>query len=141
VSPCPPSEIVGYTVTQTVKVKVRDFAKIGDIMSGVVKNGANNVSSLSFTIDDPAKLQDEARAKAIAEAKSRAEEIAKAGGFKLGKLVAIDDMNGIYGYKMYDSAVGRGGLEMSANASAPVPAIEPGSEEVTINVVLRYQIR
>lgn len=55
-SSCPPATIVGYTVSQTVAVKVRDLAKVGDILSGVVAKGANNVSQLNFTVDDPAKL-------------------------------------------------------------------------------------
>src|SRR3972149_1609655 len=49
---CPPSEIIGYTVEQGVEVKVRDFAKVGDILAGVVENGANSTSQLYFTIDD-----------------------------------------------------------------------------------------
>ena len=47
---CPPSEIIGYTVEQGVEVKVRDFAKVGDILAGVVENGANSTSQLYFTI-------------------------------------------------------------------------------------------
>jgi uncharacterized protein YggE len=69
VSPCPPAEIAGYTITQTVSVKIRDFTKIGTIISGVVNNGANSVSSLSFTIDDKTTLENQAKEQAIAEAR------------------------------------------------------------------------
>ena len=82
VRPCPPSSIVGYTVTQTVDVKIRDFTKIGDIMSGIVANGANQVGQLSFTLDDPSTIQAQAEADAIAKAKMEAQAIAEAGGFK-----------------------------------------------------------
>ena len=81
---CPPAEIVGYTITQTVQVKARDFAKVGDILSGVVSRGANNVSQLSFQIDDPSAVQEQAREQAIQKAKTRAQNIAAAAGFKLG---------------------------------------------------------
>src|SRR3990167_7827357 len=47
VEACPPPEIVGYSITQTVQVKVRDLEKAGSMLSGVVQNGANNVSQLS----------------------------------------------------------------------------------------------
>ena len=46
--PCPPQEIIGYTITQRIAVRVRDFAKIGDLLSGVIENGANSVSDLCF---------------------------------------------------------------------------------------------
>ncbi len=138
---CPPASIVGYTVTQTVSVKVRDFSKVGDILGGAVDKGANNVSSLIFTIDDPDELQSQAREEAIAKAKDKAEAIAKAGGFHLGKLVAIDE--GFNGYPTYakDYAYGMGGdarLESQANVA---PAIEPGSQDVSITVTLRYEIQ
>ena len=96
--PCPPSEIAGYTVTQSVSVKVRDFRKVGDILSGVVKNGANNVYGPNFTIDDPSKARDEARAEAIRKAQESAQETARAGGFSLGRLLSIDDGHNPYYY-------------------------------------------
>ena len=40
--PCPPAEIVGYSISQTVSVKIRDFEKAGEILSGVVQNGVNS---------------------------------------------------------------------------------------------------
>jgi hypothetical protein len=136
---CPPSSIVGYTVTQSINVKMRDFKKIGDIMSGVVENGANQVGSLSFTIDDASKVQDEARAKAIAKAKAKAEAMASAGGFRMGRLLNIQE--GGYTpyatYKSYDSSARTLGMTESA---APSPSIEPGSQDVTVNVTLQYEI-
>src|SRR3989344_7039023 len=89
--PCPPSEIVGYTISQSVSVKVRELSKTGDILAGVVDNGANTVSGPSFTVDDPTELQNQARAEAIAKAKSKALAVAKAGGFRLGKISSIQE--------------------------------------------------
>jgi uncharacterized protein YggE len=137
VTPCPPSEIVGYTVNQSIQVKVRDFSKTGDILSGVVKAGANTVSALQFTIDDPTAVKAQARAEAIEKAKQQAEEIANAGGFKIGKLLGIDE-SGIYPTSYY----GMGGAVMDKSvASAPMPTIEAGSQDVTVNITLRYEIR
>lgn len=141
---CPPPSIVGYNIRQTVLVKVRDFAKTGDALSGVVTNGANEVSSLTFTVDDPSKLQNEAREEAIREAREKAEAIAEAGGFKLGELQAIDE--GGYAPVPY-YAYGRGGdasngvaMESAAMKVAP-PTVEPGSQDVTVTVTLRYRIK
>jgi len=138
--PCPPPEIVGYTITKTVSVKVRekDFSKIGNLLSGVVSAGANSVSQLSFAVDDPTKLENEARGKAIAQAQEKAEDIAKAGGFSVGRLISIQEGGGYYPQPMYralEAKVGFGG----GNA-APAPIVEPGSQDIKVNVTLVYEI-
>ncbi len=135
---CPPAKIVGYTVTQSVDVKMRDFKKISDIMGGVVTNGANQVGSLSFTIDDPTAVQDVARAEAIAKAKVKAESMAKAGGFRLGRLLGITEGSN-NAYPMYKSYRMDAGL--TAPSTAATPAIEPGSQDTSVTVTLQYEIR
>src|SRR3989344_676515 len=132
---CPPSEIIGYTVDQTVEVKVRDIEKVGDILSGVVENGANSASQLYFTVDDNAKYENEARAMAIEQAREKAKTIAKAGGFRIGKLLSVDEyFNGPYYYRE-----GMGGAGMTDVKTSPT--IEPGSQEITITVNLLYEIK
>lgn len=139
VQPCPPAEIVGYSVSQNVQVKIRDFAKIGDILGGVVNAGANAVSQLQFTIDDPEAVRAEARTEAIAKAKVKAKLMARAGDFGIGRLLGIDES----GQPPIYYAYGMGGdLMMKENSIAvPAPTIQPGSQDVTVNVTLRYEIR
>lgn len=134
---CPPAEIVGYTITQTVQVKVRDFAKVGDILSGVVSRGANNVSQLSFQIDDPSAVQEQAREQAIKKAKARAKNVADAAGFRLGRLLSVDE--GYTPYTVYNSK-----LDSASAMGVPAPealTVEPGSQEITVDVTLRYEIK
>ncbi|MBI2122519.1 MAG: SIMPL domain-containing protein [Candidatus Sungbacteria bacterium] len=139
--PCPPPEIVGYTITKMVSVKVRekDFSKIGGLLSGVVSAGANSVSQLSFTVDDPTKLENEARGKAIVEAQEKAGMIAKAGGFGVGRLISIQEGGGYYPrpmlYGALESKVALGGAD-----AAPSPTVEPGSQDIRVNVTLVYEI-
>jgi uncharacterized protein YggE len=134
--PCPEPKIAGYTITQTVMVKVRDMDDAGEILSGVVDRGANNVSGLSFIIDDPTKLENEAREEAFEKAKEEAKAIAKAGGFRLGKLISVDE--GFYGrgvaLSFAEKADGMGG------GGVDIP-IEPGEQEVRVNITLRYEIK
>ena len=138
VQPCPPAEIVGYSVSQDVQVKIRDFSKIGDILGGVVKAGANTVSQLQFTIDDPDSVKSQARAEAITKARAKAKEVAKAGGFSVGRLLGIDESGPSPIYYSYDT----GGAAMEKSVAAvPAPSIEPGSQDVTVDVTLRYEIR
>lgn len=138
VEPCPPPEIVGYTITQSVVVKVRDFAKVGDILSGVVKSGANSVSSLSFRVDNPEAVQAEARTQAIAKAKEKAKALAHDAGFGIGRLLSITEgysSDRLY-YAKATEASGIGGGDSAAS-----PSIEAGSQEVTVTMTLTYEIK
>ena len=130
-SVCPPSEITGYSISQDVLVKVRDLNKTGEVLSGVVSSGTNTVSGPTFTIDDPDELENQARSEAIKEAKEKAKSIAKAGKFKLGKLISIQE-----GFSPYYPIAfeGRGG-------AGSAPSIEPGSQEIVVNVTLIYEIK
>lgn len=136
--PCPPREIVGYTVSQSVSVKVRNFDVIGKALAGVVDNGANSVSGLSFVVDDPTSAENQARAQAITKAKEKAKAIAKAGGFRLGRLLSIQESS-VSPRPFYLEAA-RGGAATEDIASL-APTIEPGSQEVTVNLTLTYEIR
>lgn len=136
--PCPPREIIGYTVSQVVSVKIRDFGKIGKILSGVISNGANSVSGLSFTIDDPSKVESAARAEAITKAKVKAKEIAKAGGFRVGRLLSIREGGG---YTPAPYKIERAIAFGSVADVAAAPSIEPGSQDVAVSVTLTYEIR
>ena len=108
-------------------------------MSGVVSKGATNVSQLTFTIDDPLTLENEARVEAIKRAEAKAETIARAGHFRVGRLLSIDEGGG---FPIPYAKYGRATLEAdTAVSSLPPPTIEPGSQEVRINITLRYEIK
>jgi hypothetical protein len=136
--PCPPPTIVGYTIRQTVSVKARDLEKVGDLLGGVVSRGANSTFGPDFTVDDPTKLESDARALAIAEAREKARSVASAGKFSLGRLVSIEEGNN------FPMAYGKGGggmMDAAVSSQAPVvPAFEAGSQDITVNVTLRYEI-
>lgn len=135
--PCPPPEIVGYTVMESVDVKVRNFDKIGAVLSGIVEKGANTVSQLSFTIDDQNEPQNQARSEAIAKAKAKAEVVASAAGFKLGRIISIEEG---FAPRPYFMGVAKESV-MGGGGGVPAPAIEAGSEEVVVDVTLQYEIK
>ena len=136
---CPAPRISGYTLTQELSVKVRDTEKLGDLLSGVTNKGANTVSSVSFAVDDDGDARSEARNEAIADARKKAKDIARASGFTVGRLVAFYE-NPVYPEPMYDA--GRVGVaEMKGGAEmAPAPSIEPGTKESTVRVSLTFEI-
>ena len=134
--PCPPPEIVSYSISQTVSVKIRNFEKAGEILSGIVQSEVNSVSELSFTIDDETEIENQARQEAIANAINKAESIAQSGNFNLGKILSINENSSPIFYRAAKS------FGMSASEDAMIsPDIEPGSQEVIIGVTISYEIR
>ena len=127
----------GYTVNQDVTVKVRDLSKVGEILTAVTKTGANVVGNVSFSIEDPEKAKTEAREMAIAKAKEKAEMIAQQTGLKLGKVTNYYEYQeyGYYGKGAIYPTFAEGGGMMDSAAM-----IEPGTEEVKLNVTLTYKV-
>lgn len=133
---CPAPTITGYSLTQTLDVKVRDNAKLGELLSGVVASGANSVSEVRFVLDDDSSAKEGAREEAIVEAKKKAKALAKSAGFRIGKLVSIyENSNPMMPYGMGGDAVA-----MSEKSSV-APSIEAGSQSTKVQVTLTYEIK
>lgn len=133
--------LVGYQVSQTITVKVRDTEQAGDLLAGVGERGASQVSGLSFTIDDEEALQNAARDEAIADAKDKAQELARSLGVKVVRVVGFSE-NGSYPPTPY--AYGRGGTAMDmavAQEAKAAPAIPAGENKIFSNVTITYEIR
>lgn len=138
---CPPGNQVlrGYQVRQTTTIKIRDTQKAGDLLTGVGQKGTTEVSGLSFTFDDPNKLRDEARGKAIADAKQKADELAKELGVRIVRVVSFNENSGGYPVPYYrDMAYGLGG---TAESKAVAPQISIGENKVQSTVSVTYEIR
>jgi hypothetical protein len=131
-----PYQIVGYTLSQTILVKVRDLNKIGEILSEAVKNGVNQISGPNFIIDDPEKLKSQAREIAIKKAKEKAEGVAKLSGFKLVRITSYEEVEEGFNYPIYPLRA----PEVKTNENI-VPQIEPGSQEIKVKVILTYEIK
>lgn len=83
--------IAGYRVSNQVNVVIRDIEKVGDVLAAVTAGGANSVYGVQFSVANPAALEAEAREKALADARQRAESLAGLSGLTLGHIVAIDE--------------------------------------------------
>ena len=122
-----------YHVTNQVDVTVRDIAKLGDVLDKAVAAGANNVYGVSFSVDDPTKLQGMARANAIADAKARAQDLAGLTGVTLGDVISVSEVIG------GPTPVFAAAVE-ARSLAAPVP-IQTGELEVNMNVQITYAIK
>lgn len=140
--PSPPSgerQLVGFEVNQTVEVKVRDTGKAGQLIAGVSELGASNVSGLRFTIDDEDVLKTEARAKAIADAKARAEVLADELDVRLVRVISYGEFNEP---PIFYGARGLGGVESAVSDGAFTEAVVPsGENRIVSNVSITYEIR
>lgn len=125
----------GYTLTQNVQVKIRDFTQISNVLSGATSQGANQVGDLQFTVDNPDQAKNQAEASAIAEAKGNAKSLETSSGIQLGKLINVSVGNSSPGPVMYN-AMGAGVAE-----SAVAPVIQPGQQEIDVTVTLTYQVK
>ncbi len=126
----------GYSLNQQVMVKIRNFDKISEILDKATSNGATNVSDLQFKIDDPDKVQAEARAMAIEDAKAKIKDITRQSGLHVGKLVNISE-----GYNNYPQPMpyaSGSALKDSANVA---PQIQTGQQQVDSSVTLTYQVK
>ena len=125
-------ELRGYRVTNSVAVKIRDLGSISQILSLPGKYGANEVSGLTFTIDDPENLKMEARTKALADAALKARALAQALNVRLVEVVS---------YGEYESGEpGPYPMMMRDGAGGGPETVAPGSKDVVMNVNLTYKI-
>jgi len=131
----------GYTLTQTIEVKIRDFTKIGDALAVASSNGVNNIGDLQFTIDDMEKAKSIAREKAIAQAKEKAKLISQQTGLKLKKIVNMYEDTGAYPYQAYDSTGMGASYKEAVSSIAPAPVIQTGEQEITVKITLNYRAK
>ena len=138
---CPPGKqvLTGYQVSETLTVKVRDTSKAGTLLSGVGSKGASQVSGLTFTVADQNAVDAQARDKAIADAKSKADALAQSLGVSLVRIVSFNE-NKNSPYPIYAKAYGLGG-GVAESAAVPAPDIQTGQNKYTDDVSITYEIQ
>lgn len=84
----------GYTVSNQVMAKVTDMDNVGPLIDAMVSQGGNTFNGVSFSIQDPSDLVDEARRKAMTDAMERAKLYADVAGYDISRIVTIDEGGG-----------------------------------------------
>lgn len=130
--------ITGYQVNQSMQVKVRNLDRTNVVLDGVVAAGANQVSNLQLTIDEPERLKEEARAKAIADAKEKARTLERQLGLDLGRIVNFSESEGGWPGPFFSKAEGR---DIAVGGGGPLPEIPAGENEVVVSISITWQIR
>ena len=130
-------EIVGYTVSNTVQVKIRNLDSVSAVLDGAIAAGGDavRVNGISFTIEDPEEFLADARREAVENAREHAQVLADAAGVELGDAISINESTNYNGGLYYPAAeradAGMGG-------STPV---NPGEQELRVNVTVVYGIK
>ena len=129
-------KVIGYQVSETVQVTMRDLSAVGALLEGLGKLQVQNVNGPAFALDDSTAGYSAARADAIDKAKAQAKLLAKQLGVKLGKIVNFSESSGSYPYPMmYDlgSAV--------AESKSATPDVPSGENTYNASVSITYEIR
>jgi uncharacterized protein YggE len=138
---CPPSKSVltGYDVSQTIEVKVRDLKKAGALFALIGSQGVQNVSGLTFSIDDIDTVKARARSLAIENAKDKAKDLSKQLGVRIVRITGFYDQSDepiYYGREAYG-----GDMVMKAGVEPAVPQVPAGEQKITSRVSITYEIR
>ncbi len=128
-------KIKGYSASTNLYVKVKQIDKVNQVIDAATSNGANQVGGINFELDDKAKAQNEARTKAVAEAKQKAEDAAKIAGFKLGRIVNYSENLGgsLIPIPLMRTMDAKGAPETGTQ-------VETGSTDITVSVTLSYDV-
>jgi uncharacterized protein len=125
--------IIAYRVENTVQVTARQIDKLGPLLDSLVKGGANQIHSISFRVDHPEKLLDEAARRAVAEAKRKAELLAGEAGVVLGPPLRISEAG--------KSAPPISNFFAAAPMMAAPTPIAVGEQELSVSVQVVYELR
>jgi uncharacterized protein YggE len=128
-------QLVGYTASNQVSIRFRDIRNTGKILDALVAEGANQINGPTLTIDKPEAALDEARLKALANGRARADVYARALGRRVARIVSISESGG-------SSPVPPPmPMMMEARAQSADSKILPGEQklQVTLSIVFDLQ--
>ena len=127
--------LTGYQASNNVSVKFRDIRNSGKILDALVAEGANQINGPTLTIDKPEGAYDEARVKALAVGRARAELYARSLGMRVVKLVSVSEGGGNYPRPPMPMAM-MAKAERSADTS-----IDPGSQDLEVTLAMSFDLQ
>jgi uncharacterized protein YggE len=125
--------LVGYTASYDLTITVRNLPELGAVLDALVENGANRGMNIGFGCGDPDKLLDQARARAVADARRKADIYATGAGAELGSLVSISEFPPVTPHVLR--------YEHMAPAGDKGLIIAAGQQEMAVNLTVVYAIR
>jgi len=130
-----PPQLTGYSASNQVSVRFRDIANAGKILDALVKEGANQINGPTLTIEKPEAVLDEARARAIAIGRARAELYARSLGLRVVRVVAVSESGGSYPVPPPMPVM------MEARAAGADTKIDPGEQKLQVNLAMTFELQ
>jgi len=130
-----PPKLIGYQASNTVTVRFRDIASSGKIIDALVAEGANQINGPTLTIDKPEAVLDEARARAVAIGRARADLYARSMGLRVVRIVAVSESGGSYPVPPPMPVM------MEARAQAASNKIDPGEQKLQVNLAITFELQ
>ena len=128
-----PPVLTGYQASNRVSVRLRDIARTGGVIDALVGAGANQIDGPTLSVEHPEAALDEARGRALATARARAELYAKAAGLTVRRIVRISES---------DSAppIVRPMAMMARAKAMDSTPVEAGEQELTVNLSVVFEL-
>ena len=127
----PTRELIGYTATNTVEVRVRDIGSLGSLLDTAVEAGGNRIQGIRFEVSETADLVDEAREAAWEDAEHKAEQLVKLADVELGDVLTINESSRVPRPVVRE--------QFEAEAAAAVP-IEPGTRTISVDIQVTWML-
>ncbi|HNP71086.1 MAG TPA: SIMPL domain-containing protein [Kouleothrix sp.] len=126
-------QVTGYRVSNSVTVTIRKLDTAGTLLDQVVQAGANSIYGISFSVADQAKLMEQARQQAVADAKARAGQLASAGGAAVGDVLVISE-------NVSTPPIPMPMMDRAAEQAPNVP-VQPGAQTISVDVQATFALR
>ncbi|MEA2983565.1 MAG: uncharacterized protein QOF09_5388 [Alphaproteobacteria bacterium] len=130
-----PPKLNGYTASNQLSIRFRDIANSGKILDALVAEGANQINGPSLTIDKPEAALDEARARAVAAGRARADLYARSLGLRVARVVAVSESGGNY------PSPPPMPMMMEARAQAADTKIVPGEQKLSVTLTMTFELQ
>lgn len=131
-----PPKLNGYTASNQLSVRFRDIANAGKILDALVSQGANTINGPTLTIDKPESALDEARARAVATGRARADLYARSLGMRVVRLVSVSESSSSYPVPPPTVMYARVEAAQAADSK-----IDPGEQKLQVNVAMTFELQ
>lgn len=122
--------VTGYQASNMVSVRVTDVPRLGEVLDAIVAAGANEINGISFTRDDSAATEDQARRAAVEDARHKAGILAEAAGLTLGPVLVLRDSPDPQGPRP---------MMMEARAASDAAGVPIAAGEVAMTAMVEMQ--
>jgi uncharacterized protein YggE len=129
-----PPKLNGYTATNQLSVRFRDIANTGKILDALVSVGANQINGPNLTIEKPEAALDEARARAVATGRARADLYARSLGLRVVRVVSVSESGGYAPPQPMP-------MMMRAEAAQADTKIDPGEQKLSVNLNMTFELQ